>query len=193
MNAQKSIIDISAEELKTYIDSHNERDYVLLDVRQPEEYFEHHLPGAKLMPFPTLGTNIESLPENVDIIFTCRSGARSRAAATLSLNSGKKLGTVYNLVGGIVAWEGKTIHDFPKIQILGPKNDFEEMLLTAMDLEKGAWNFYKAILGKYPDEPFSDSIEYLSLAESDHAEALYRLLLKKRDDLPEFEDRKSVV
>jgi rubrerythrin/rhodanese-related sulfurtransferase len=184
---KKDIIDITATQLKEYINTHNERDYVLLDVRQPEEYYEHHIPGSKLMPYPTLGTTIDSLPENVDIIFTCRSGARSRAAAALTVGSGKTHGTLYNLIGGILSWDGKTIHDFPRVQVLGPKNDFEEMLLSAMDLEKGAWNFYKSILEKFPHEPFSDAIEYLSLAEADHAEALYRILITKKDDLPEFD------
>lgn len=183
----KDITDINADQLKAYMDSHDEREYAMIDVRQPEEYYENHIPGAKLIPFPTLGTSLESLPKNVDIIFTCRSGARSRAAAALVADAKDNLGKIYNLAGGILAWNGKTLQDFPKVQVLGKKNDFEDMLLSAMDLEKGAWNFYKSILEKFPGEPFSDAIEYLSLAEADHAEALYRILTKSKDNLPEFD------
>ncbi|MBU1171848.1 MAG: ferritin-like domain-containing protein [Proteobacteria bacterium] len=183
----KDITDLTADQLKDYISTHDERDYVMIDVRQPEEYYESHIPGSKLIPFPTMGTNIESLPHKVDIIFTCRSGARSRAAAALTFGTSKDLGRIYNLKGGILAWNGKTIQDFPKVQVLGKKNDVEDMLMSAMDLEKGAWNFYKSILEKFPKEPFSDAIEYLSLAESDHAEALYRILVTKKNDLPEFD------
>lgn len=183
----KNIIDLTADQLKEYISAHNERDYIVIDVRQPEEYYESHLPGAKLMPFPTMGTKIESLPHNVDIIFTCRTGVRSRVAAALAMDMGKNLGTVYNLKGGLLAWDGKTLQDFPRVQVLGNKNDFEDMLMSAMDLEKGAWNFYKSILEKFPKEPFSDAMEYLSLAEADHAEALYRILITKKEDIPEFD------
>ena len=181
------ITDITAAQLRQYMDSHDERDYAIIDVRQPEEYFESHIPGAKLIPFPTLGTNLESLPKNVDLIFTCRSGARSRAAAALLTDQSESRGKIYNLRGGILSWKGKTVHDFPQVQMLGKKNDIEDMLLSAMDLEKGAWNFYKSILEAFPKEPFSDAIEYLSLAEADHAETLYRILSARKDDLPEFD------
>lgn len=183
----RDITDISAEQLKAFIDSHDERDYAIIDVRQPEEYYDSHIPGAKLVPYPTLGTNLDSLPRNVDLIFACRSGARSRAAAALVADASGSLGKIYNLAGGILAWDGKTLQDFPQVQVLGNKNDFEDMLLTAMDLEKGAWNFYKSILEKFPKEPYSDAIEYLSLAEADHAETLYRILTKRKEDLPEFD------
>lgn len=183
----KSITDITADQLNAYIETHNEREYALIDVRQPEEYHEIHIPGARLLPFPTLGTAIDALPENVDIIFACRTGARSRAAAALALDSEKTLGRLYNLDGGLMAWTGKTLDDFPRVQALGNKDDFEDMLLSAMDLEKGAWNFYKSILEKFPKEPFSDAIEYLSLAEADHAETLYRILIGRKEDLPEFD------
>ncbi|GAB6096580.1 hypothetical protein JCM14469_28330 [Desulfatiferula olefinivorans] len=183
----KTITDITADQFNAYIDSHDEKEYALIDVRQPEEYHESHIPGARLLPFPTLGTALDTLPENVDLIFTCRSGARSRAAAALALDSKKTLGRIYNMAGGILAYNGKTLEDFPKVQVLGNKDDFEDMLLAAMDLEKGAWNFYKSILEKFPDEPFSDAVEYLSLAEADHAEALYRILSKRKEDLPEFD------
>jgi sulfur-carrier protein adenylyltransferase/sulfurtransferase len=183
----KDITDINPDQLKEYINSHDEREYAMIDVRQPEEYEQSHIPGARLIPYPTLGTNLESLPTRVDIIFTCRTGARSRAAAALVADSGRDLGRIFNLKGGILAWNGKTIQDLPRVQVLGNKNDFEDMLMSAMDLEKGAWNFYKSILEKFPKEPFSDSIEYLSLAEADHAEALYRILTARKDGLPEFD------
>ncbi len=183
----KNIIHLSTSRLKEYIESHNEKEYAIIDVRQPEEYYESHIPGARLIPFTTLGTRITKLPEDMDLIFTCRSGARSKAAAALAYDILERPGKIFNHEGGILAWNDKTLHDFPKVQALGPKNDFEEMLLAAIDLEKGAWNFYKSILAKFPHEPFSHAIEYLSLAESDHAEALYRILVTRKNDIPEFD------
>jgi rubrerythrin/rhodanese-related sulfurtransferase len=183
----KNITHLTTDQLKEYINSHNEKEYVIIDVRQPEEYYESHIPGARLIPFTTLFSRIAPLAEEMNMIFTCRTGARSKAAAALAFDIVEKPGKVFNHVGGILAWDGKTLQDFPKVQALGPKNDFVEMLLAAIDLEKGAWNFYKSILEKFPNEPFSDAIEYLSLAEADHAEALYRLLITRKEDLPEFD------
>lgn len=184
---RKNIESITSAELKEYIETHNEKEYAIIDVRQPDEYYESHIPGARLIPFTVLGRKAPDLPEGTDLIFTCQTGARSKAAAALATDLLKKPGRIINHSGGILSWEGNIVQDFPRVQVLGPKNDFEEMLLAAMDLEKGAWNFYKSILEKFPNEPFSDAIEYLSLAESDHAEALYRILVRRKEDLPEFD------
>lgn len=184
----KTIYELSTNQLKDYIDSHKEHEYLLIDVRQPEEYIVSHMPGAKLIPFSTIGTDVGELPYGIDLIFICRSGARSRAAAVLAADKFETTGKFYNLSDGLLSWDGKMLSRFPKVQALGEKNDFYDMLLAAMDLEKGAWNFYKSVLEKLPDAPFSDKIEYLSLAEADHAEALYNILIKKDSKLPEFED-----
>ena len=182
------VANLTTEELKSYLDSHHERDFLIVDVRQPEEYTRIHIPGAQLYPFPLLESRIEELRGSRALIFTCRSGARSRAAATLAREKLGEAALIYNHSGGILGWSGKTLSEFPRAQALGAPNDFADMLLAGIDLEKGAWNFYKSVLEKFPKEPFSDSIEYLSLAESDHAEALYRLLSQRKEDLPSFDD-----
>lgn len=50
------IIPIWPEELKIYLTRHQEKDFLLVDVRQPQEYEKEHLPGAQLIP---LGIIIE--------------------------------------------------------------------------------------------------------------------------------------
>jgi rhodanese-related sulfurtransferase len=45
---------MNAEEAKTYINTHKEGTYSLLDVRQPSEYEKSHIPGAVLIPLPEL-------------------------------------------------------------------------------------------------------------------------------------------
>ena len=45
---------MDAEEGKEYIKEHKEGAFTLLDVRQPGEYEQEHLPGSKLIPVAEL-------------------------------------------------------------------------------------------------------------------------------------------
>ena len=67
------------------------KDYVIVDVRTPDEYKEGHIPNAINIP-------------NQLILIYCRSGSRSRQAAYKM----QKLGYT-NIVefGGIINWKGK--------------------------------------------------------------------------------------
>ena len=84
----------------------SERDYIILDVRTPEEYAEGHIPGAINVPNETIGTaEIPELPDKAQLILVyCRSGRRSKEAAEKLV----KLGYT-NIVefGGIIDWKGK--------------------------------------------------------------------------------------
>ncbi len=84
----------------------NEKNYIILDVRTPEEYLEGHIPGAINVPNEEIGTaEISKLPDKSQLILVyCRSGRRSKEA------SQKLLGLGYtNIVefGGINDWSGE--------------------------------------------------------------------------------------
>jgi sulfur-carrier protein adenylyltransferase/sulfurtransferase len=49
---------LDAEEAKKFMAEHPEGSYTLLDVRQPSEYEQEHLPGAKLIPLGQLGGDV---------------------------------------------------------------------------------------------------------------------------------------
>ena len=81
---------ISPEEAKGIIDSvmfHN-----LIDVREPDEYYEGHIPGAKLFPLSVLELVCEEKIVNKDIplLVYCQSGRRSAKAAVLLNKLGYK-------------------------------------------------------------------------------------------------------
>ena len=84
----------------------SERDYIILDVRTPEEYAEGHIPGAINVPNETIGTaEIPELPDKAQLILVyCRSGRRSKEASEKLV----KLGYT-NIVefGGIIDWKGE--------------------------------------------------------------------------------------
>ncbi len=53
----------------------------VLDVRNPDEYEEKHVPGAVLVPLPELGDRIDEVPDGRPLYVICARGGRSRSAA----------------------------------------------------------------------------------------------------------------
>ena len=93
-----------------------ETDYIILDVRRPDEYATGHIPNAINVANESIGTNeIAELPDKNQLIMVyCRSGRRSKEAAEKLV----KLGYT-NIVefGGILDWKGETVADwFVKIK-----------------------------------------------------------------------------
>ena len=84
----------------------DEKDYIILDVRRPDEFAEGHIPGAINVPNEEIGTaEIAKLPNKSQLILVyCRSGRRSKEAAGKLV----KLGYT-NIVefGGILDWTGE--------------------------------------------------------------------------------------
>ncbi len=92
---------ITAEEAKKIMDSGEE--YVLLDVREQDEFDAGHIPGAILIPYTEIDNKAEEMLPDKDkqILVYCRSGRRSKIAA----ESLAKLGyTNIKEFGGIIDW-----------------------------------------------------------------------------------------
>ena len=85
-----------------------ENDYIILDVRTPEEFAEKHIPDAINIPNETIGTEeIPELPDKEQLILVyCRSGNRSKQASEKLVRLGYT-----NIVefGGINDWPGETV------------------------------------------------------------------------------------
>ena len=83
-----------------------ESDYIILDVRRPDEFAAGHIPNAINVPNETIGTAkiLERPDKNQLIMVYCRSGRRSKEAAEKLV----KLGYT-NIVefGGILDWKGE--------------------------------------------------------------------------------------
>ncbi|MGE5225112.1 MAG: rhodanese-like domain-containing protein [Omnitrophica WOR_2 bacterium] len=75
---------------------------VILDVRQPEEYREGHISGAKLIPLGELTKRMGELPKNREIICVCESGSRSSVATRQLISAGY---SAVNLRGGMAGWQ----------------------------------------------------------------------------------------
>ncbi|MFM9052084.1 MAG: thioredoxin domain-containing protein [Bacteroidota bacterium] len=80
---------------------------ILLDVRTPEEIAAGGIPGASTIDFydPEFETRINLMDKSKSIYVYCHAGGRSAKAAQLLINNG--FAHVYNLQGGMTAWEEK--------------------------------------------------------------------------------------
>lgn len=82
-----------------------ETGYTLIDVRYSEEYDEHHIPGATLIPLYELRNRLNEFDKNKKYIVYCHGGSRS-AIATLTLTQNQI--DVVSLEGGIRSWPFET-------------------------------------------------------------------------------------
>ena len=81
-----------------------ERDFVLIDVREPNEAEINHIPGAVLIPKGEFlnGNALSQLPSDKQIVMHCKSGVRS--AETLAIVKGAGYADAVHVGGGVVAW-----------------------------------------------------------------------------------------
>ena len=97
---------VSGEEAMAIMEE--ESNYIILDVRTPEEFQEKHIPGAVNIPNETIGSSeVPGLPEKAQLILVyCRSGNRSKQAS-------EKLAALgyTNIIefGGIRDWPGAVV------------------------------------------------------------------------------------
>ena len=82
----------------------------VIDVREPDEYQEAHVPGATLIPLATVPDRLGEVPAEHDVLVICKSGARSMRAAEFLTANGIN---ATNVAGGTMAWidSGRPIAD----------------------------------------------------------------------------------
>ena len=78
-----------------------ERGALLLDVREPDEWYAEHAPGAMFIPMGRVRAHQHELPRDRQIVVVCRSGGRSAAVAASLRRWGFD---AINLAGGMCAW-----------------------------------------------------------------------------------------
>ncbi len=79
---------------------------LLLDVRWPEEWEIHHIPGAMLLPMPQVTAYLPNMDVKREIIVVCEHGVRSHIVANyLATQAG--FTNVSHLGGGMSEWTGE--------------------------------------------------------------------------------------
>lgn len=78
---------------------------VIVDVREDSEWNEQHIPGAIHIPLGQLNERLAELKQYKDtpVITQCKSGGRSAKALDVLKTAG--FSKVYNMDGGIIAWD----------------------------------------------------------------------------------------
>ncbi|MFP4654416.1 MAG: rhodanese-like domain-containing protein [Methanohalobium sp.] len=171
----EDVTKISPNKLKQILDSDREGDFVVVDVRQPEEYEQGHLPGAKLIPLDELDARYDELDKTKNIITYCRAGRRSLGAATHLCGLGFK--NVYTMDGGFLEWNYKTLSGFPeeKPEFIAGNEEIDDILLTAIKLEKGSQDFYlKSMNSGEVSSDTKETLDRLARIEEKHIDKLYR-------------------
>ncbi|WP_202078334.1 rhodanese-like domain-containing protein [Caldalkalibacillus salinus] len=97
---------LDTEEVKEVFEN-KEKDTVLLDVRENEEYNEAHIPGVKLIPTSAFMHRYEQeLDKDKNYVVVCRSGNRSQIVCQFLQDQGFK--ELANYAGGMLEWDGPT-------------------------------------------------------------------------------------
>lgn len=87
----------------------NHEDAIVVDIREDAEFKGGYILNSVHVPLTQLRANVQRLEKYRDrpVVVSCRTGSRSAAAcATLSKQG---FGSVYNLRGGIVAWQNANL------------------------------------------------------------------------------------
>jgi rhodanese-related sulfurtransferase len=74
----------------------------VLDVREPVEWEEYHVPGSTLVPLGELAIRLAEVPRDRDVLVVCRSGNRSATGRDILLAAGHP--SVTSLAGGLRDW-----------------------------------------------------------------------------------------
>ena len=94
-----TVNNIDAATVKIWLDNN---EAVLIDVRELQEYKANNIPHSVLIPLAQISFAALPALSGQKLVIHCQSGKRS-ASACLAL--APEIANVYNLDGGIIAWE----------------------------------------------------------------------------------------
>lgn len=102
---QPSVPEIDAEKVFEAISS--KKDFVLLDVRTPQELLRGKISGSINVPVDEIGEKVESIApdKNKTTYVYCLSGSRSEVAVGQMIKMGYK--NVFSMTSGMLAWRAK--------------------------------------------------------------------------------------
>ncbi|THB78075.1 MAG: sulfurtransferase [Desulfobulbaceae bacterium] len=171
---------ITSAEAKQFMSSGEAERYQLIDVRQPKEYEESHIPGAILIPLPELSLRQSEVDHDKPTIVYCRSGVRSKAACQILNNAGVR--HVFNMNGGLIDWDGGESVGSEAMGIeYFASGDFETSFELAYQMEAGLKQFYLALVEQTDNPNEKETLTQMARFEDGH---MAKLLSKYKDSNP---------
>lgn len=180
------IRELTAKSLERFIKDRNEKQYLIIDVRQYEEYKLDHIPGAVHIPLAQIQFDPNVFDDDRKLIFYCRRGSRSKVAAILAAEAGYDENNLYHLKGGMAQYTGEILLDMPRVDLFPTDISPADIMEKAMDLEKGAYYFYMLAKEKFKDSELYQIMEKMGQAEISHARSIYKQLKKHTDIQMDF-------
>ncbi|MNJ40121.1 putative adenylyltransferase/sulfurtransferase MoeZ [compost metagenome] len=102
---RQGISHIDSDELYNLLQDDNATS-LIIDVREPHEYEQAHIPGIPLIPMGNIPLYVDLLDKSQEYIFICRSGQRSFEVANYLQQHGFQ--QVHNFDGGMLSWMHET-------------------------------------------------------------------------------------
>ncbi len=159
--------EITTDQARDYIGSHDPGSLQLIDVRQPKEYETDHIPGAILIPLNDLPRRLGEIEADRNTIVYCRSGARSRAACQLL--SEYQFKNVLNLQGGMLQWRGqRAIGGETRGLEYFVSGTFTSAFAMALQMEAGLKQFYQLLANTAVIPASRELLLYMARQEDGH-------------------------
>ncbi|MUT68651.1 rhodanese-like domain-containing protein [Paenibacillus sp. NEAU-GSW1] len=99
----KGLRNLTADQFQEEMKSNPNK--ILIDVREPAEWKQGYIAGAKNIPLSQINQRINEIAADKAVYLYCRSGMRSKQAARILQKRGYK--ELSHLQGGIMAWKGR--------------------------------------------------------------------------------------
>jgi len=184
--------NMNVDEARAYIKEYPADSYQLLDVRQPKEYEQEHLPGAILIPVKELMSRINELDPAKPTLVYCAVGGRSKAAAQML--QGSNFSEVYNISGGIKAWNG--------FKAKGPETlgmeffisgEYKDAFTMAYTMEEGLQQLYLTFADKCDTPAEKDLLLRLASFEDKHKAKLIDDFKPSEEDIPRVDKQSNIM
>jgi adenylyltransferase/sulfurtransferase len=105
LEPELATIDVwSPDQLAAALKAPDAAAYVLVDVREPQEWAAGRIPGSLHLPLGSLPQRFAEIPADRTPVFICAAGARSMAACRFAAQAGR---AAVNLDGGLYAWSAQ--------------------------------------------------------------------------------------
>lgn len=184
--------NMTADEARAFMKENQADSYQLLDVRQPKEYELEHLPGAILIPVKELMSRINELDPAKPTLVYCAIGGRSKAASQML--QGSNFTEVYNLSGGIKAWNG--------FKAKGPETmgmeffisgEYKDAFTMAYTMEEGLQQLYLAFSQICDTPAEKDLLLRLADFEDKHKAKLIADFKPSAEDIPSMDKQSNIM